>query len=319
MFINKILSKFSLKRFSNGRTNEKSLKDPFLAKIRKKEVAKKLFKDIKYRDLSKTPVFLTLITIIFITNCLVYFLVLIKNKIGLEGLDSSLYPLFFGANHFSSIIEGKQVWRLFTFVFIENNSSFFQFIISLVFVWFTFSKIGFFQELFLGTKKSLIIWGFGVLVLSLTQFVLTKNEAVYYYGTEYLSWISIGALTYLIVSDSIKNDQARALITSTLIKGLLLLIIFAIIKYTNIEKSIEQDNELLRITGFYIAFPVLAFFIGFSITLILNYKKVNSNIALYGVGIFFILLLIILGSIGIWSLRKINLGTNTWDKIKNFY
>lgn len=87
----------------------------------KKSAAQKvLFRDIKHRNLSKTPVFALLFALVLIVNILVFFLTIAKSRIGIENLDSQLYTLFFGANHASSILQGKQFWRFLVFGFLEN-------------------------------------------------------------------------------------------------------------------------------------------------------------------------------------------------------
>ena len=285
-----------------------------------KKIEKKFIKDIKYKNLNNSPVFLSFLIVVLVTNLLIFFAILAKDKIGnLKDLDSRWYVLFFGANHTSSVLEGKQAWRVISYAFIERVSGL-QILISAIFIWITFYSLGFYQEVFLGSKKTLVIWGIGVPLIGLTQLFLTKNEAVYYYGTEYLTWLSLGSLTCLLTGKMIRNEQAVSLVKGSLIRVAVFLIIFAIIKYVDIRGGMSFDNQsVLRVGSYYITFVFLSFLIGYFLTLLLNYKNVQSNAAIYGAIIFFAVLVIALFAMGILGITSYNIGDNSWKKIKPFY
>lgn len=285
-----------------------------------KNLEKQFIKDVKYGNINNTPVFLTFLIIVLVVNLAFFFLTLVKNKIGkLQALDEKYFALFFGANHTSAIFEGKQIWRIITYAFIEEVNGF-QIIISGIFIWLTFYSVGFYQESFLGWKNTLIIWGVGIPLIGLTQLLLTKNEAIYYYGTEYLSWLSVGSLTFLWIGQTIKNEQLRGLARNRLLRTALFLFIFAILRYVWVQNGIKFDNNrIMRVGSYYITFALLSFFVGFFITLLLRYHFLTSNIALYGAVIFFVILGVTLIAMTYLAIKSYSVGDSTWRIIKDFY
>ncbi len=313
----KISKENQMDKEQTGKQPEESKGNYFFSD--KKEKEKEFIKSIEYKNLNKSPVFLSFITIILIVNVFIFFLIIIKEKIGIEKLDSSWYELFFGANHASSVIEGKQVWRIISFPFIENVQGF-QVLISAIFVGLTFYSIGFYQEVLLGSKKTLIIWATGVLIVGLTQLFLTKTESVYYYGTEYLSWITLGSLTFMVISKSIKNKQALSMVKSSLIKTVILLVIFSILKYVRVRNNLFfENNSIMPVGSYYITFTFFSFVVGFLLALLLNVEQTKESYAVYGAAVFFVILLLALLIVGFMGITTRDIGDNSWRKIQPYY
>ena len=157
-------------------------------------------------------------------------------------------------------------------------------------------------------------------MIGLVQLFLTKTEAVYYYGTEYLTWLSLGSLTCLLTGKMIKNEQAGSLLRGALIRVGIFLFIFGILKYVQMRNNIIFDNSgVMRVGSYYITFIFLSFLIGFFLTLLLNYKEVQSNLAIYGAIIFFTILVLVLFVVAFMSFTNYEIGDATWQKIKPFY
>ena len=312
---NKIKMRFAAQKQETAK-GSKSEEQEFLVN---KKLEKEFIRDIAFKNLNNSPVFLIVFMMILVANIVVFFAILAKNKIGIDKLDSRWYTLFFGANHASSVFEGKQVWRIVTYAFLENVNGL-QVVIAAIFIWITFYSLGYFQEIFLGSKKTLIVWGVGVPLIGLAQLLLTKTEVVYYYGTEYLTWLSMGSLTCLLTGKMIKNEQASGMVRGAVFRIGIFLIIFAILKYVEVRNNISFDNsKLMRIGSYYITFILLSFFIGFFMTLLLNYKRMTNNIAIYGAIIFFVVLILTLIIMMVLSIQSYDIGNGTWVRLRPYY
>ena len=311
----KMILKFNLEETASDKNRDKNDLNTLTEEKAKK---KQFFQKIKNKNFSQTPVFGFFIALIIFINTIM-FMSSFLNFFALEGLDKDYFPLFFGANHSSSIIEGKQLWRIISFPFIEKVIGLHSIFVAF-FIWLTYWRVGYYQEIFIGSKKIAIIYGIGIPVIGISQFLLTKNEVIYFYGTEYLSLLGLGALTFHYLTEQEKNEQSKALIKSIVWKSILFIFIFGVIKYTQTYNSIE-NKALLKIANYYLTYPILAFLTGFFLNMLLNYKKLmTKNIFSIYIAIgFFVILILAWITTGYLLLTKWNLGENTWKIVEKFY
>ncbi len=167
---------------------------------------------------------------------------------------------------------------------------------SFIFVWIIFTRIGYFQEIIIGSKKTAFIWTAGVLTIGLFQLFLTKNDSAYYYGTKYLGWISIGCLFYVFLFQCKNNDQLRLLIRGLLLRSILFLFIFEFLQYQSYtDTTLIIHSSFVFSAEYYIYFSIFSFVCGFFFTLAINYKeldKFTQNVILFFFGVIVITLIV---------------------------
>ncbi len=248
-------------------------------------------------DFDNAPVYSTFLMIILVLNLgfFIFTFFSTRMKISTEVKDS--IPLYFGAINKSAIMYGYQFWRFLTFAFIENSNG-----INLLFVGFfvflTFCRIGYHTEITFGSKNTAIIWIFGIVSLGLLHFGISKFERLYFFGTQYLSLLSVGALFFYwimqITNSEQQNQQIRNLIWQTLLLAITMIIINYVYKSKFIADNFDLTKTLSGFRSWTVLTPMIVVSIGFFVPAILMHKQYESWL-LFWISVGFCAVIIVIG------------------------
>ena len=228
-------------------------------------------------DFEIAPVYSTILLAIIIIN-LGIFLVGIFQVAFLKKISDKLL-IYLAAHNKPAILHGYQFWRFFTFPLVENVKGLNVIVAGLI-IFLTFYRIGYYTELTLGSRKTALLWISGILTIGILQFGLAKHERLYFYGTSYLTLLSIGALFCYYFMQFSRSEQVNQKIRSLLWQTTLITVFAVIVRYVERNNFIFFNQSVPLTTDFrswVVIAPLVTFSWGFFLILFLLRTRVNSQ------------------------------------------
>lgn len=232
-------------------------------------------------DFENAPVYSTILFLIIVINLTIFLLGFFRVQ-ALSKIENQLLVYFTAQNKYA-VLYGYQFWRFFTFPLVENVKGL-NFLVASLIIFLTFYRIGYYTEITLGSKQTALLWLVGVLTIGLLQFGLAKQERLYFYGTTYLSLLSVGALFCYYFMQFSHSEQVNQKIRSLLWQTTLVAIIAIIVRYVERNNFIYEQQTVAKTTDFQswvIIAPLLTFAFGFFFTNLLLRLRIESQLLLW--------------------------------------
>ena len=277
-------------------------------------------------DFQNAPVFSIFLLLVVVLNLGMLILSLLATrlpdanvvKILADPNKKELYPLFFTANNRSAIYFGYQFWRFFLYAFTEDSTGFYI-LISALFVFLTFFRIGYQVEICLGSWRTALLLIGGILIVGLMHFVTSHFNRLYFYGTEYLSFLCLGAIFFFWTTKISNSEQLNLQLRNLFFLVLILTIVFTVLRYVQTAKfssdrqPLGQELTLLRDWAF--LGPFLTFAVGYFLTTLMFWRSFQSKLLIWTAVIFILTLSVVIVAMLIYLLSqdKISISNEPWN------